>query len=87
MPLILSKHIRFLQGIPGNILSITLVACRKLQRPHNYFVQATEALKPVLGDYYLYDGRNVHKAMWDDWRITHYVAPDRKDDGTLWFRK
>ena len=50
-------------------------------------LQATDALKPILGKYYLYDGRNVHKAMWDDWAHTHYVAPDVKDGGIMWFRK
>lgn len=50
-------------------------------------MQATEALKPMLGKYYLYDGRNVHKALWEDWVHTHNVAPDAKGSGTLWYCK
>jgi omega-6 fatty acid desaturase (delta-12 desaturase) len=55
--------------------------------PHYHAEEATEALKPILGEYYTFDKRNVHKAMWSDWRLTHYVAPDKKGDGTLWYRK
>jgi hypothetical protein len=49
-------------------------------------VQATEALKPILGEYYMYDAREVHAALWEDWEVTQYVAPDKKGGSTLWYR-
>lgn len=51
------------------------------------WLQATEALKPVLGRYYMYDARAPHKAMWEDFAKTRFVKPDTKGEGTLWFSK
>lgn len=48
--------------------------------------EATEALKPLLGDYYLYDSRNVMRALWDDTTTCYYVAPEEGNDKILWFR-
>lgn len=47
--------------------------------------EATEALKPILGDYYSKDGRNVLQALWQEMSICHYVAPERDGSGVLWF--
>ena len=30
---------------------------------HPSSVQATEAIKPILGEYYMYDAREVHAAL------------------------
>jgi hypothetical protein len=49
--------------------------------------EASEAIKPILGDYYKYDGRNIVVALWGDWKTTRYVAPDEKGSGVMWFRK
>ncbi|GAB4814355.1 hypothetical protein N2152v2_001401 [Parachlorella kessleri] len=57
------------------------------QIPHYHALEATEAIKPILGPYYRYDGRNILVALWDDWRTTSYVAPDSQGSGVLWFRK
>ena len=58
------------------------------QMPHYHAEEATAALKPILGDYYLYDDRNVLLALWQDSAVTKYVAPDAESDkkGLLWFR-
>lgn len=55
--------------------------------PHYHAQEATEALKPVLGDYYKYDGRFVLKALWEDYSTCRYVAPDAPGSGVLWQRK
>jgi len=47
--------------------------------------EATEALKPVLGDYYSKDGRNVLQALWQEMSLCHFVAPERDGSGVLWF--
>jgi omega-6 fatty acid desaturase (delta-12 desaturase) len=55
--------------------------------PHYHAEEATRALKPVLGDYYKRDDRNVFKAMWADWPRCQCVAPDTPEEGVLWYRK
>lgn len=50
--------------------------------------EATEALKPILGDYYSSDGRNVLAALWQELTLCHYVAPAEgasASPGVLWF--
>lgn len=47
--------------------------------------EATEALKPILGEYYSKDDRHVIKALWQDLGLCHYVAPERDGSGVLWF--
>ena len=49
--------------------------------------EAAEAIKPILGKYYNYDSRNVFAAMWQDWHVCCYVAPDVKGGDVLWFRQ
>jgi hypothetical protein len=50
--------------------------------------EATEALKPILGEYYRWDDRNVIRALWDEVSTCTYVAPDAgaKDSGVLWYK-
>jgi omega-6 fatty acid desaturase / acyl-lipid omega-6 desaturase (Delta-12 desaturase) len=59
------------------------------QMPHYHAEEATEAIKPLLKGYYKKDDRNVWVAMWDDWALCRYVAPDdpNEDGGALWYRK
>ena len=58
-----------------------------LQMPHYHAQEATEALKPVLGDYYNVDNREVYSAMWHDWRACRFVSPADHGSGVLWYRK
>jgi len=44
-------------------------------------------MKLILKGYYHYDVRNPFYALWEDWEITHHVAPDIKGSGILWYRK
>ena len=57
------------------------------QMPHYHAQEATEALKPILGDYYEYDNRGLISALWQDWAKLRYVAPDEPQSGVLWQRK
>lgn len=54
--------------------------------PFYHAEEATEAIKPILGDYYLRDDRSVHAALWNDYGDCSYVAPDNQGEGTLWYR-
>lgn len=57
------------------------------QMPHYHAQEATEALKPILKEYYQYDDRFIGKALWEDWAWCRYVAPDEPGSGVLWQRK
>jgi hypothetical protein len=57
------------------------------QMPHYHAQEATEAIKPILGAYYAFDGRPILRAAWEDFAACRYVAPDTKGSGVLWFRK
>lgn len=57
------------------------------QMPHYHAQEATEALKPILGKYYKYDGRFILSAMWQDYKNCRYVSPDEPGSGVLWQRK
>ncbi|KAG9456680.1 hypothetical protein H6P81_001188 [Aristolochia fimbriata] len=56
--------------------------------PHYHAMEATKAIKPILGDYYRFDGTPVYKAMWREARECVYVEPDdgSKDRGVFWYR-
>jgi hypothetical protein len=47
--------------------------------------EATEALKPILGEYYSRDKRNVLQALWQELTVCHYVAEEQPGSGVLWF--
>ncbi|KAI3923970.1 hypothetical protein MKW92_019752 [Papaver armeniacum] len=57
--------------------------------PHYNAMEATKAIKPILGDYYQFDGTSFYKAMWREARECMYVAPDEGSDqvnkGVFWY--
>nr|XP_043635244.1 delta(12) fatty acid desaturase DES8.11-like [Erigeron canadensis] len=57
--------------------------------PHYHLVEATKAIKPVLGDYYKYDDTAILKAFWRESMNCIYVEPDEvtEKSGVYWFRK
>nr|AHY24226.1 delta-12 fatty acid desaturase [Paeonia lactiflora]WCZ71291.1 omega-6 fatty acid desaturase 2 [Paeonia lactiflora] len=56
--------------------------------PHYHAMEATKAIKPVLAEYYNFDGTPFYKAMWREARECHYVEPDEGDanKGVFWYR-
>lgn len=57
------------------------------QIPHYHAQEATEALIPILGEYYRKDDRFFLTALWQDYSLCRYVAPDVVGQGVLWQRK
>ncbi|XP_022971470.1 delta(12)-fatty-acid desaturase FAD2-like [Cucurbita maxima] len=56
--------------------------------PHYHAMEATKAIKPILGQYYHFDGTPVVKAMWREAKECIYVEPDEdeKNRGVFWYR-
>ncbi|KAL2923842.1 Delta(12)-acyl-lipid-desaturase [Bienertia sinuspersici] len=55
--------------------------------PHYHAMEATKAIKPILGKYYQFDGTPVFKAMWREAKECIYVEPDEGENkGVLWYR-
>nr|AAG23928.1 ELI7.7 [Petroselinum crispum] len=56
--------------------------------PHYHGLEATEAMKPLLGDYYQYDGTPILKAMYREMKECIYVEKDEGETkGVYWYRK
>ncbi|XP_062112216.1 delta(12)-fatty-acid desaturase FAD2-like [Humulus lupulus] len=56
--------------------------------PHYHAMEATKAIKPILGEYYQFDGTPVYKAMWRETKECVFVEPDEGDvQGVFWYNK
>nr|XP_043613769.1 omega-6 fatty acid desaturase, endoplasmic reticulum-like [Erigeron canadensis] len=57
--------------------------------PQYHMVEATNAIKPILGEYYKYDDTPYLKAFWRDTKECIYAKPDegQEDSGIYWFCK
>ncbi|CAK9140972.1 unnamed protein product [Ilex paraguariensis] len=56
--------------------------------PHYHAMEATKAIKPILGEYYQFDGLPFYKAMWREARECIYVEPDEgtPKKGVFWYK-
>lgn len=56
--------------------------------PHYHLMEATRAIKPILGDYYQFDDAPVYKALWRCMKECLYVHPDEgaPNQGVYWYR-
>ncbi|KAM7270249.1 hypothetical protein ACFE04_029463 [Oxalis oulophora] len=56
--------------------------------PHYNAMEATKAIKPILGEYYQFDGTPVYKALWREAKECIYVEQDEpsKSDGVFWYK-
>ncbi|CAK7339204.1 unnamed protein product [Dovyalis caffra] len=52
--------------------------------PHYHALEATKAIKPVLGEYYQFDATQIYKAVFREAKECLYVKPDEK--GVFWYR-
>ncbi|KAF9587245.1 hypothetical protein IFM89_039536 [Coptis chinensis] len=55
--------------------------------PHYHAMEATKAVKPVLKEYYQFDGTPFYKAMWREAKECVYVEPDEgsHNKGVFWY--
>ncbi|KAL6522401.1 Delta(12)-fatty-acid desaturase [Orobanche minor] len=55
--------------------------------PHYHAMEATKAIKPILGSYYQFDRTPVYKAVWREAKECVYVEPDEgdKNKGVFWY--
>ncbi|XP_021728872.1 delta(12)-acyl-lipid-desaturase-like [Chenopodium quinoa] len=56
--------------------------------PHYHAMEATKAIKPILGDYYQFDGTPFYKALWREAKECLYVEPDddSQQKGVYWYK-
>ncbi|KAJ7974878.1 Fatty acid desaturase [Quillaja saponaria] len=56
--------------------------------PHYHAMEATKAMKPILGKYYQFDSTPVYKALWREAKECLYVQPDEGTfhKGVYWYR-
>ncbi|KAG9160336.1 hypothetical protein Leryth_008753 [Lithospermum erythrorhizon] len=56
--------------------------------PHYHAMEATKIIKPILGEYYQFDGTPVLKAMYREVKECIYVEPDETDHkkGVFWYK-
>lgn len=56
--------------------------------PHYHAMEATKAIKPVLGKYYQFDGTSFYKAMWREAKECIFVEADEGSEskGVFWYR-
>ncbi|KAK4279503.1 hypothetical protein QN277_011277 [Acacia crassicarpa] len=55
--------------------------------PHYHAMEATQAVKPILGEYYQFDSTPFYKALWREARECIYVEPDEASSqkGVYWY--
>nr|AAL93620.1 fatty acid desaturase 2 [Olea europaea subsp. europaea]UUT07146.1 delta-12 fatty acid desaturase 2 [Olea europaea] len=55
--------------------------------PHYHAMEATKAIKPILWNYYQFDGTPIFKAMWREAKECIYVERDEGDQnkGVFWY--
>jgi omega-6 fatty acid desaturase (delta-12 desaturase) len=53
--------------------------------PHYHAMEATKAIKPILGEYYQFDPTPVAKATWREAKECIYVAPTEDRKGVFWY--
>ena len=54
--------------------------------PHYHALEATEAVKPLLGDYYRYDSTPVPLALWRSYGECNYIKADETNKGVMWYK-
>lgn len=57
--------------------------------PHYHAMEATKAIKPILGEYYQFDSTPVYKAMFRETKECVFVEPDEggNEKGVFWYKR
>ena len=78
----------FLNKVFHNITDTHVVHHLFSTMPHYNAMEATKAVKPLLGEYYRLDTTPVFEAMWREAKECLYVEPDdgSKKSGVFWYR-
>lgn len=78
----------FLNTVFHNITDTHVIHHLFSTLPHYHAVEATNAIKPILGEYYRTDSTPVYKALWRS--ISECLYVDREvgssDDGVYWYK-
>ncbi|KAM0828105.1 hypothetical protein ACQ4PT_067764 [Festuca glaucescens] len=53
--------------------------------PHYHAMEATKAIRPILGDYYKRDATPIAKALWREAKECVFVEPMEDRKGVLWY--
>jgi omega-6 fatty acid desaturase (delta-12 desaturase) len=64
---------------------LTIFSNRRI--PFYYAEEATEAIKPMLGDLYHQDKRSFHAQLWSVFTTLKYVEPEPKMPGVMRWHK
>lgn len=75
----------FLNAAFHNIADTHVVHHLFPSMPHYHAVEATRAIRPVLGEYYRFDDTPIVRAAWRAAKECLYVEPDARRDGVFWF--
>ncbi|CAN6440512.1 unnamed protein product [Victoria cruziana] len=54
--------------------------------PHYHAMEATRAIRPILGEYYHFDGTPIAKAMYREVKECVYVEADKSKGGVFWYK-
>ncbi|CAN1278175.1 FAD12 [Linum perenne] len=58
--------------------------------PHYHAMEATKAIKPILGEYYQMDRTPFIKALWREFKLCVYIEPDAEEGdenkGVFWYK-
>nr|WQH19955.1 delta12 fatty acid desaturase [Bemisia tabaci] len=55
------------------------------QMSHYHTVEATKALRPILGEYFVFDGTPIWESLYRETKKCVYVEPDERSKGVWWF--
>lgn len=75
----------FLNAAFHNIADTHVVHHLFPSMPHYHAVEATRAIRPVLGEYYRFDDTPIVQAAWRAAKECLYVEPDGRREGVFWF--
>ncbi|KAK9170512.1 hypothetical protein Syun_002652 [Stephania yunnanensis] len=82
------QRLRVLNKVFHNITDTHVAHHLFSTMPHYNAMEATKAIKPILGEYYQFDGTPFYKALWREAKECIYVEQDdeTRDKGVFWYK-